>query len=755
MAFFVPPMDHFPSPSGGLSFLERLATIAASEQYTLRNASSDNPDVVLIGEYHQGPAVWYVDEIERILTALVESGDTILLEGTEGKVIYPCLNIPDTAISNITGLLAERRVESYFNDSEELLAEQRIIRKSRSTLYTKIQGTRDPLLAQTLARLKTKADQREEEVNRQREEHFVQGPFGLIRHHGRRYQVIGTHHLDSSHLTNLLGEAALSYAVLMPTKIPPASEVNEYLAALAVLETPDAPRTEKCTAVKHLRTHPHRSSFLALQSALHDKSGSVRRYATQALSALGNPLSIPHLERMLEDNDIITSWIAHRSLAHYSGSDSRVADLAAGLFFEGTRESWVKASLLLSQGGYETNRQSLERGLSAEDPYIRSLAVRLCAQTTIDDARFVLLLKDPHPAVREEAVRALAHRDVSLLPEAEQETDRFIRSFLERTRRPAPLLQLKNDVDKIQGSLYGVFVGDVLGAPIESMPLSRIRKQFGVVRDYLPHRGGKKGIHTDDGDLTLVLMQALTGRLFDPFEIATQFGAVGKAIDDDYDNNCGYGMKTLMAFRRLYAGVNWRFSGNDSPGCGAAMRVAALAALETPDLHAYLDTQAQITHANPIARAGAVALGHAIHRAYTLPVGFNRAAFVQEIAETAAPLSSLLAFEISMIPDLLSQPTEYALTQFPHTSPKARAKGKYTQGTVPAALYCFLKTPTDFEATVVTAVNHSGDSDSVGAMAGALSGAHNGYRNIPQRFIAGLAERDKIDDAFKRFIENV
>jgi ADP-ribosylglycohydrolase len=65
--------------------------------------------------------------------------------------------------------------------------------------------------------------------------------------------------------------------------------------------------------------------------------------------------------------------------------------------------------------------------------------------------------------------------------------------------------------------------------------------------------------------------------------------------------------------------------------------------------------------------------------------------------------------------------------------------------TVAGALYCFLRTPNDFSATVLTAANAClsdtqgksrgrCDSDSIGCVAGGLSGAHNGAGAIPREW---------------------
>jgi ADP-ribosylglycohydrolase len=53
------------------------------------------------------------------------------------------------------------------------------------------------------------------------------------------------------------------------------------------------------------------------------------------------------------------------------------------------------------------------------------------------------------------------------------------------------------------------------------------------------------------------------------------------------------------------------------------------------------------------------------------------------------------------------------------------------------ALYCTLATRS-FEEAVILAVNHSGDSDSTGALAGSLAGTLYGEEAVPERWTADL-----------------
>src|SRR5262249_5092739 len=60
--------------------------------------------------------------------------------------------------------------------------------------------------------------------------------------------------------------------------------------------------------------------------------------------------------------------------------------------------------------------------------------------------------------------------------------------------------------------------------------------------------------------------------------------------------------------------------------------------------------------------------------------------------------------------------------------------------TAPVALYCWLRHPTDFRAAVEEVILLGGDSDTTGAIVGALAGATVGASGIPDEWLRGLIE---------------
>jgi ADP-ribosylglycohydrolase len=63
-------------------------------------------------------------------------------------------------------------------------------------------------------------------------------------------------------------------------------------------------------------------------------------------------------------------------------------------------------------------------------------------------------------------------------------------------------------------------------------------------------------------------------------------------------------------------------------------------------------------------------------------------------------------------------------------------------------IWCALLTPS-FEQGVINAVNHSGDSDSTGLIAGHLPGIQHGLTAIPDRWLEGLELGSAIEKVAK------
>ena len=68
-------------------------------------------------------------------------------------------------------------------------------------------------------------------------------------------------------------------------------------------------------------------------------------------------------------------------------------------------------------------------------------------------------------------------------------------------------------------------------------------------------------------------------------------------------------------------------------------------------------------------------------------------------------------------------------------------------------LYCALRTPKDFISAMRTAIGAGGEADACGAIAGAMIGAHVGYRALPRHLVKDLWGADAIREVGKAFFE--
>lgn len=67
------------------------------------------------------------------------------------------------------------------------------------------------------------------------------------------------------------------------------------------------------------------------------------------------------------------------------------------------------------------------------------------------------------------------------------------------------------------------------------------------------------------------------------------------------------------------------------------------------------------------------------------------------------------------------------------------------------SIYCALKYKDDFKKALITAVNHSGDSDSTGAITGNILGAYLGLNNIP----SDLVEKVELSDCILQIADDL
>ena len=334
------------------------------------------------------------------------------------------------------------------------------------------------------------------------------------------------------------------------------------------------------------------------------------------------------------------------------------------------------------------------------------------------------------------------------------------------------------DLAHFAGCLLGGAVGDALGGAVEFFPLALIQSQYGAdgIRDLPP--GGEI---TDDTQMTLFTVEALlrgntrarlkglcsfvdvAHRAYLRWLRTQGEGADHPCFDEltgDTENGWLIGVRELHDRRApgntclgaLRTGVAGTMSAplNNSKSCGGVMRVAPVGLFFTDAREAFEMgcEAAAVTHGHPSGYLSAGCL----------------AAMVSALIGGAdLPASICCGLDILQTKPgheecLIAVRSAMALAEQGNPSPaivERLGQGWTGEEALAIAVYCALVAGDDFANSVRLAVNHSGDSDSTGAIAGNLLGALLGRSAIPEQWLAGLELRAVIEqisaDLFTRY----
>jgi ADP-ribosylglycohydrolase len=312
--------------------------------------------------------------------------------------------------------------------------------------------------------------------------------------------------------------------------------------------------------------------------------------------------------------------------------------------------------------------------------------------------------------------------------------------------------------DSVAGCLLGGAVGDALGAEVEFDSLDAIRRRYGPGGlAAFPPDGGRI---TDDTQMTLFTAEALI-RARRRYEARR----VDHAVDELWwayrrwldtqgektgDPGDGEGLVTEPDLRHRRAPGNTCLSAlignepgsvempvNDSKGCGGVMRVAPVGLVAAHPAGLGI-ASAALTHGHP---SGYLAAGAAADILSRLRAGQPLRPAVEAAVEA---LSGWVGHEETVA--ALRQALALAEEEPVATAETVGTLGEgwVAEEALAIAVYCALTGGT-FEAAVLAAVNHSGDSDSTGAITGNLLGAAGGRSAVPEAWIAALGERGLVE----------
>ena len=288
--------------------------------------------------------------------------------------------------------------------------------------------------------------------------------------------------------------------------------------------------------------------------------------------------------------------------------------------------------------------------------------------------------------------------------------------------------------DRARGVLLGLAVGNLLGLPVEGFGRSLIEQRYpdGVTEIEPSERDRPMD---DDLAQAVDLAEALANDA-DPLT-----GFTDRLVRWRRENGRGIGIMTSTVIDHLEDGLGapgaarafWQEQGSpETQPNGALMRCAPVALQQAHDPARLIELSTgtcAVTHFAPGAQWSCIIVNAAI--AMLLRGGSpGRGELAQAAIQDGAPTT--IGEWIGAIPSAIEGRID-----------EERMIG-HTYLCMQAALWC-LDTDDNLEQALIRIVSAGGDTDTNGAVAGAVLGARYGASAIPQRWLDCIPERDRIE----------
>lgn len=332
--------------------------------------------------------------------------------------------------------------------------------------------------------------------------------------------------------------------------------------------------------------------------------------------------------------------------------------------------------------------------------------------------------------------------------------------------------------DKCRGAIVAGAAGDALGYAVEFISLDEILRKYGTdgITAYDLDRNGVAEF-SDDTQMSLYtaegLMEAV--RNHQPAITAIRnayliwYGhQAGKKVKAAYNSELS-GIKELNQQRApgntcmsaLYSEYSGKKAHNSSKGCGGVMRVAPIGlygagnGLRPAETARLAGDVAMITHLHPLSTYSSAALAVIVQLCTLSTTVSDATEFKAIIRQTTDIVSGLYGDDAPSMNDFKSIISKAVRLS---DSPEADSEiienrlggGWVAEETLAIAIFSVLRHTGDFDACLICAVNHSGDSDSTGAVAGNILGSIVGYDAIPQKYKTNLELSDLLIDMADR-----
>jgi ADP-ribosyl-[dinitrogen reductase] hydrolase len=294
--------------------------------------------------------------------------------------------------------------------------------------------------------------------------------------------------------------------------------------------------------------------------------------------------------------------------------------------------------------------------------------------------------------------------------------------------------------DKCLGGWIGLAVGDALGAPIQFKP----RDTYSHVKGYTS--GGtfnlEPGYWTDDTSMALCLAETLIER--GEYDQRDYGERLIRWVEEGYNSSLpkcfDIGQATLRAISNIKRTGPESSGINEENACGngSIMRLAPIPIFyrNAPDLaKKFSILQGVITHSHTLPQQCCQILCSIILDAFN--------------ASSKEDIFINFSTDHSSYDDRLDS---IFMCEFKDKSRDEIKSDTFVISTLEASLWAVWNTD-NFQDALLLAVNLGHDADTVGAVTGQIAGALYGYSTIPEEWVQGLAEHERVINLGKTLID--
>ena len=312
-------------------------------------------------------------------------------------------------------------------------------------------------------------------------------------------------------------------------------------------------------------------------------------------------------------------------------------------------------------------------------------------------------------------------------------------------------------LEKAYGCLAGLALGDALGMPTEFLTPERIAAEYGPIRGLVspaawhPHAALPYGSITDDTGQTLALADIYRrGEAMTAERAARAIVAWADAQGPRLELFTG--PSTRQALAALHSGADARRSGQKGTTNGAAMRVAPVGIVHAGDFAATLADTVEAclpTHGTTLAISAAAVVSYAVCEAMT------ERATVESVLAAAQrgavdgrehgawvwtpPLEHRIALAVRLVRESADEAAaRQALYRY------IGVDIAVTESVV-TALALVVLSEGDPQRAVLHAAQLGGDTDTIGAIAGAICGALAGIAAVDRDLLASVERANGLD----------